>query len=67
MPTLQVRRIYQSGKSSCAVTLPSGWLRYLGLRPGDEVEVIANGEITIRPRQKTIGETLRNGIGESTE
>ena len=64
MPTLQVRRIYQSGKSSCAVTLPLGWLRYLGLKPGDEVELIANREITIRPRPKTIEEALRNGIGE---
>lgn len=52
MPTLQVRKIYRSSNSSCAVTLPSGWLRYLGLRPGDEVEIISNHILKIRPKRK---------------
>lgn len=49
MPMIEERRIYQSGKSSCAITLPRGWLRYFKLGAGDKVEVEANGELIIRP------------------
>lgn len=49
MPILEERRIYQSGKSSVAITLPRGWVRYLRLQPGDKVEVEADGELIIRP------------------
>ncbi len=34
------------------VTLPKGWLRYMGIKAGDKVEVITNGEIIIRQKQR---------------
>lgn len=49
MPILEERMIYKVGKSSLAITLPRGWLRYWGLQPGDKVEIEANGELAIRP------------------
>ncbi len=49
MPIIEERQIYQSGRSSFAITLPRGWVRYLRLKPGDKVEVEAKGELTIRP------------------
>jgi len=52
MPILEERMIYRVGKSSLAITLPRGWLKYFGLEPGDEVEITANGELTIRPLKK---------------
>lgn len=52
MPNLQIRRIYKSSKTSCAITLPSGWMRYFKLQPGDEVEVISNGTLKIRPLRR---------------
>ena len=51
MPTLEVRTLRFAGRkdSTAYVALPRSWFDYLGLKSGDKVEVIANGEITIRP------------------
>jgi antitoxin component of MazEF toxin-antitoxin module len=48
MPLREFRKIHSTG-GSLAVTLPPGWLRYFKLMAGDEVEIIANGELLIRP------------------
>jgi AbrB family looped-hinge helix DNA binding protein len=53
---IEERTISKVGGSSLMVTLPKGWLRYMGIKPGDTVEVITNGEITIRPQQKRTGQ-----------
>lgn len=37
------------GEGSLVVTIPKGWARFYHLRAGDKVEVVANGEILIRP------------------
>ena len=58
MSTIHVKRIFSSGQTSCAITLPLGWVRFLGLRPGDELEIIANGDLTIRPRQRVAEQTI---------
>jgi len=34
-----------------SVGLPQDWLRYNKLGPGDEVEIVYDGEIRIRPRR----------------
>lgn len=52
MPILEERMIYRVGKSSLAITLPRGWLKYYRLEPGDMVEITANGELTIRPLKR---------------
>ena len=60
MPIFEERMIYKVGKSSLVVTLPRNWLKYFGLKPGDKVEITANGELTIRP-----GKRQENDKGES--
>jgi bifunctional DNA-binding transcriptional regulator/antitoxin component of YhaV-PrlF toxin-antitoxin module len=52
MPSLSERTVLDLGQGSYVVCLPKAWFRYYGLKPGDKVEVISNGEITIRPKQK---------------
>lgn len=63
MPQLERRRVYAAGRSF-AITLPQGWLRYFGIKPGDEVEVVSNGNLVIRPipapEVEQMGE-VRNG------
>jgi bifunctional DNA-binding transcriptional regulator/antitoxin component of YhaV-PrlF toxin-antitoxin module len=48
MPSLERRKIHAAG-SSLAITLPPGWLRYFGLKAGDELEILADGDLVIRP------------------
>lgn len=49
MPTLDKRSVIDLGQGSYVITLPKAWLRYFGIKPGDKLEVIANGELVIRP------------------
>ena len=53
MPTLTLRKLIKFGESGLVVTIPKGWTRYYGLKAGDRLEVIANGELTVRPERKT--------------
>lgn len=50
MPTLELRAIYQHG-GSYVVAIPKGWLRFHKLQQGDYVEILTNGDLTIRPRK----------------
>jgi bifunctional DNA-binding transcriptional regulator/antitoxin component of YhaV-PrlF toxin-antitoxin module len=38
------RIIFRTGEGAVAVTLPIGWVRYAGLKPGDKVEVVINDD-----------------------
>ena len=49
MPSLMERSLIRFGDGGCVVTLPVAWLRFYGLQPGDKVELVANGELIIRP------------------
>ncbi|GAI97891.1 unnamed protein product [marine sediment metagenome] len=49
MSILVERSLFKIG-GGFAVTLPKAWVRHNNLKPGDKVEVIANREVTIRPR-----------------
>ena len=49
---IEERTVSKVGGSSLMVTLPKGWIRYMGIKPGDVVEVITNGEVIIRPKRK---------------
>lgn len=63
MPTLERRRIYRSGRSSFAITLPPGWVRYFNLTSGDIVELVVDHEIVV----KVIGQTDKDlGPDEET-
>ncbi len=52
MPTLLERTVIDMGQGSYIMTLPKAWLRYFGIKPGDKLEVITNGELVIRPEAK---------------
>jgi antitoxin component of MazEF toxin-antitoxin module len=56
MPMLLERSLIKFGDGGCVISIPVAWLRYYGLGPGDKVEMIANGELIIRPK-KTNPET----------
>lgn len=60
MPIMEERMIYRVGKSSLAITLPQNWLKYFGLTAGDTVELIGNGDLTIRPRKRPENGKVRN-------
>lgn len=51
MPIVVERSLFKIG-GGFAVTLPKGWVRCNNLKPGDKVVVIANKEVTIRPKVK---------------
>ena len=63
MPIIEKRKVYKVG-SSMAITLPRGWLAYFEIECGDKVEVVANGELTIRPLKKQGDNVSRNAEQE---
>lgn len=52
MPTLVERKLFRIGEGGFAVTLPKAWINYNRLKPGDKVEIVANGELIIRVKAK---------------
>jgi AbrB family looped-hinge helix DNA binding protein len=67
VPSLYTRKIIDMRQGSCVITLPKAWLRYFGLKPGDEVEVITNGELTIRPCPLKRQDNAEISQGNTTE
>ena len=57
MPTLTLRKVIRFGDDGLVVTVPKSWARYYGLKAGDQLEVIANGELIIRLSKQEIKET----------
>jgi bifunctional DNA-binding transcriptional regulator/antitoxin component of YhaV-PrlF toxin-antitoxin module len=51
MPSESIRKIIKFGQSGLVVTVPKAWARYYGLKPGDNVQIIANGEMIVKPKQ----------------
>lgn len=54
MPTLTLRKLIKFGDGGVVITLPKAWIRYYGLRAGDKLEVIADGELIIRPEKEML-------------
>ena len=52
MPTLVERSVIDMGQGSYIITLPKAWVRYYRIRPGDKLEVIIDGELTIRVKRR---------------
>ena len=52
MPTVVKRSLFKTG-DSVAVTLPKVWIRGHHLHRGDEVEIIADDDLTIRAKQNS--------------
>ncbi len=58
MPLLVERKLFRIGEGGVAITLPKAWINYHRLKPGDSIEVIVDGDLTIRvkvnPEEKLI-------------
>jgi hypothetical protein len=58
MPILVERKLFKTGEGAIAVTLPKAWTNYYHLKPGDRVEIVGDGELTIRikaqPEEKSL-------------
>jgi antitoxin component of MazEF toxin-antitoxin module len=52
MPHEETRKIIKVGETSYAVILPRAWLRYYRLTDKDEVLVVSNGSVVIKPPEK---------------
>jgi antitoxin component of MazEF toxin-antitoxin module len=52
MPQKENRKIVRIGKTSLGVILPKAWLRYFAIDAGDQVEVVSNGNIVVKPLAK---------------
>ena len=52
MPTLTFRKLIKFGQSGFVITIPKSWIRYYKLKAGDRLEVIADGELIVRPTNK---------------
>ena len=52
MPNLVERSVIDMGQGSYIITLPKPWVRYFGIKPGEKLEVISNGELIIRRKKK---------------
>jgi len=50
MGTKRDQKLIMVGKSSVAVIIPKPWIEYYGLEAGDEIEVITNETVIIRPK-----------------
>jgi len=52
MPVSYERKLFKVGEGGVAVTLPKAWINYYGLKPGDKVEIIIEGELVVRVSTK---------------
>ena len=52
MTKYKTSRILQEQSGSYFVTLPKIWIRSLGLRQGDKMNVVFNGNVKIEPANK---------------
>ena len=48
MPTLMLRKLIRFGDGGLVINVPKAWARYYGLKAGDCLQVIADGELVIR-------------------
>ena len=61
MAQLVDRIIFRTGEGAVAVTLPIGWIRYAGLKPGDKVEIVINDDyLLIRAKKDSPGGPASN-------
>ena len=61
MPTLTVSKLIRFGDDGLVITVPKSWVCHYGLKAGDKLEVVADGELVVRPKQP---EEQLNGEGQ---
>ena len=65
MPTLTRRKLIAMGDGGLVVTVPKAWRDYYGLKAGDVVVVIADGELRISPPRQGKGSDEAHATGEA--
>jgi bifunctional DNA-binding transcriptional regulator/antitoxin component of YhaV-PrlF toxin-antitoxin module len=55
MPILVERKLFKIGEGGFAITLPKAWINYYGLKSGDRIEVLIDGDLIIRVKVKPEG------------
>ena len=66
MPHEETRKIIKVG-NSYAVTMPRAWMRYFKLSDKDEVVVISDGLVQIRPAHEKKASTHEESMREEAE
>jgi len=67
MPTLTKRKLIAMGDGGLVVTVPKAWRDFYGLRAGDVVIVVADGELLIRPLTEHRDEVRDQANGKSQD
>jgi hypothetical protein len=49
MPSVSLRKLIKFGNNGLVVTVAKGCARYYGLKGGERLLVVVDGEMTIRP------------------
>ncbi len=57
MPSVTTRSLIRMGDGGLVITIPKSWAAFYQLKAGDKVLVIANGELRVRPKRKTDGQS----------
>ncbi len=52
MPNLVERSLIRFGDGGLVVCIPKAWATYYGLKPGDKVFVVTNGELRVKLKPK---------------
>ena len=65
MPTLTRRKLIRMGDGGLVVTVPKAWRDFYGLKAGDVVVVVANGELRISPPRREKGSDEAQGTSEA--
>ncbi len=48
------------GQGALVITIPKTWVEYYGLKAGDKVVVITNGQLKVRPIKQGKGKNQEN-------
>ena len=51
MASIREGSLIKFGDGGLVISVPIAWARFHGLRPGDKVDVITNGELRVRLRK----------------
>ncbi len=52
MPSRRKAKVLRIGPSSLCVIIPKDWAEGMGLEPGNDLEVVYNGHLEVRPLPK---------------
>lgn len=56
MATVTERKVIRAGQRALVITIPKAWSDYYGLKPGDQLLVVADDVLTVHPPKATKGD-----------